>query len=92
MMITATPLMNPSSTGREKKSARKPSRVSPERISSAPVSSASIAASTANRAEPSAASGASESAVRIARPDSGPTISRRELANSGYRTSGATAA
>ena len=67
-------------------------RAVPERISTAPVSSASIAASTANRAEPSAASGASESAVRIASPDSGPTISRRELANSGYRTSGASAA
>ena len=47
MMITATPFRNPSSTGREKKSAKNPSRNTPARIRTAPVSSAAIAASTA---------------------------------------------
>ena len=81
--ITATPFMNPTSTGLERKSARKPSRSTPPRIIITPISSASMAARDAYFDVWPAASGASAEAVRIARPDSGPTISRRELANSG---------
>ena len=81
--ITATPFMNPISTGRERKSARKPSLKTPPRIMNTPTSTASIAASAAYLEVCATASGASAVAVRIASPDSGPTISRRELAKTG---------
>ena len=81
--ITAIPFMNPTNTGLERKSASMPSRSIPPTTIITPISSASIAARAAYLVGSPTANGASAEAVMIASPDSGPTISRRELANTG---------
>lgn len=81
IMMRATPAMYPISTGRESRSATKPSRRAQAAVHSSPTTTASAAASTAYRAGSAAASGPTAAAVMSAVVDSGPTDSSLDVPN-----------
>jgi hypothetical protein len=86
-MMTATPVMYPTSTGLDSSSARNPNRASRASRHTPPTTTASRAASAAYRPGSPAASGAMADAVMSAVVDSGPTESCRDEPRTVYTSS-----
>lgn len=85
-MISATPARYPISTGRESRSATKPSRAAQATTHISPTATASAEASTAYRSGSPPASGPTTVAVISAVVDSGPTDRSRDEPTSAYST------
>jgi hypothetical protein len=85
MMVSASPMMKPLSTGSEMKLATKPSRVRPARMPITPAVIASAAVSVTNSLLPAVANCATAAADSAAVADIGPVMRCRELPKTAYR-------
>lgn len=92
MIVSASPMMKPFSTGSEMKLAKKPSRNRPAASASTPVVSASAAVNAAKFSGPPVVRSATAAADRAAVAAMGPVTRCLELPNAAYKTSAGGAA
>ena len=87
MIVSASPMMKPLSTGSEMKLAMKPSRSRPAITAMTPAVIASAVVNVTNSLEPAVANWATAAAESAAVADMGPVTRCRELPKTAYRIS-----